>query len=149
MLKKGTKTLTIMNIKSMKRGFVLLLCATGIAACGGIGGTAESPSQNQNTAPVEPIATAISDNVSSKEFSFEQFSQQIVTVDMTEYAPHLSGDYYIIKLYDEDKTYYLGTTPTLSTLELPISLPRHVSTLWLEIFTNQPSSGQIKQEIWL
>ena len=121
--------------------FVVVLCA-----CGKV----EEPVQSQESTSTDSTTdTSMSNNHADEEFTFEQFEQKTVVIDMVASASHLEGDYYVIKLYDSEQTYYLGTQTNLRVMVVPISVPLHVSRIWLEIFTNQPQSGFIKEEVVL
>ena len=136
--------------RSLVTNLLCVMLVVVLCACGKV----EEPVQLQestsnDTSTDSTTDTSMSNNHADEEFTFEQFIQKTVVIDMATTASQLEGDYYVIKLYDNEQTYYLGVQMNLSLIELPISVPLHVSKILLEIFTNQPQSGFVKEEVVL
>jgi len=127
-------------------GLIILLSTLIFTACKSEESTAKKP---QAHTPSEASSTALSSNQVEDDFTFDQFQQKNISIDLAEKASDLWGDYYVVKLYDNDQTYYLGTSDQLTVLKLQISMPRHVTKLWLEVFTNKYQAGSVTEEIML
>lgn len=130
---------------------ITAVCSLSLVACG----SAEEPSGGQSE-PTQPAvqtpimdSTAIAVHQVNNDFEFDQYRTVTITLDLYTYASQVIGDYFVIKVYGDDQTYFLGSRDSLGTLEVRISVPRHVGRLWLLVFSNDSHGGEVKEEIVL
>jgi hypothetical protein len=120
-----------------------------LAGCGG-GAEDETPQSQTSNQSSDPATTALDDNTAPDQYDFGQFGSHTLSLDIPTIAASLSGNYYVIKLYDNQFNTYLLVTQTQPQLITPtISVPSTLSTLTLEIYTDQAEYGSVIKEIQL
>jgi hypothetical protein len=120
-----------------------------LTACGG-GTEDETPQSQASDQSSDPDTTALNDNTAPDLYDFDQFNSYTLELDIPSIAALLSGNYYVIKLYDTQFNTYLLVTQTQPQLITPtVSVPSALSTLTLEIYTDQAEYGSVLKEIQL
>jgi hypothetical protein len=120
-----------------------------LTGCGG-GAEEDAPQSQTSNQPSEPDTTALDDNIAPDQYDFDQFNSYTLTLDIPSVAASLAGNYYVIKLYDNQFNTYLLVTQTEPQLITPtVSVPSTLSTLTLEIYTDLAEYGSVIKEIQL
>jgi len=127
----------------------VIILALGTGACGS-GDPQEAVGTASQVTEIDtaPNSTAIVDHRAPDGFQFAQFREYQIHINEAA-AADLVGDYYVIKVFHLDQTFYLGTHPSVKDITLQLSLPLTLSSVSIEIFTNQPQAGVVTSEITL
>jgi hypothetical protein len=128
---------------------LLVWALSGCGSSGGEEGRADTPASENETNTTEAQSSAMADHQVSSQFSYEHYRVIELSLDLSPYGASLAGDHLVVKVYDRDQTYFLGKRERLGLLQLSLSLPRHVESVWVEVSGDDPSTGSIIEEVVL
>jgi hypothetical protein len=131
---------------------LLLLSISSLSGCklqDKFQGNADDSASPQ-TPTVTAATSALADNEVTTGFEFGNYQQVTFTLDLAAYSAQISGDYYVVKLFDADNTYYLASVTQLDSLDIAISLPLDAVSISMELYSNATSgNNSIIEEITL
>lgn len=127
---------------------LLMPLTLSVFACGG-GGESSTPAAStatptSNTA--QPPSTALKNNTVASTTRFNQFDTHLT--QLPDRTAQFKSQVIYIKLYTKDgDTLYLGRY--LPSDRLNFHVPNHITTLFLDIFSADPTDPQLTEEISL